>query len=106
VRLGSIELGGLLLVVAAIAGALLYFRDLAPLVHGVRSREGHGVEMLADEPLARTVGELSKRVGLAAPPRVLLLDDDAPVLLASGVTKPSLSVSRHVGAERPSCAPP
>jgi len=94
VRLGSIEPDALLLAAAAIAGVLLYFRDLAPLVRGVQSREGHGVEMAAGEPLTRTVGELSKRVGLAAPPRVLLLDDDAPVLLASGVTKPSLSVSR------------
>jgi len=94
VRLGSLETGVLLLAAAAVAGVLLYFRDLAPLVGGVRSREGRGVEMSADEPLARTVAELSKRVGLSAPPRVLFLDDDAPVLLASGVTKPSLSVSR------------
>ena len=94
VRLGSLETGGLLLAVAAVAGVLLYFRDLAPLVRGVRSREGSGVEMSADEPLARTVAELSKRVGLRAPPRMFFLDDDAPVLLASGVTKPSLSVSR------------
>ena len=94
VRLGSLEAGALVLAVAALAGVLLYVRDLAPLVRGVREREGHGHEIPADQPLARLVAELAKRAGLSAPPRVCFLDEDTPVLLAAGVTRPSLSVSR------------
>jgi Zn-dependent protease with chaperone function len=94
VRLGSIDPGTVVLVAATLAGALLYVRDLVPLVRGAREREGHGCMVGDEQPLARTVGELSKRAGLPAPPRVCLLDDDAPVLLASGVTRPSLAISR------------
>jgi Zn-dependent protease with chaperone function len=93
VRVGPVEIGTIVLAAAALAGILLYLRDLTPLVRGVREREGHGGEIGAEEPLARTVAELSRRVGLSAPPRVCLLDDEVPVLLASGVTRPSLSIS-------------
>lgn len=94
VRVGGVGLDGVLFVAACGLGVLLYLRDLTPLLQGHRRCEAPAVEAAAGDPLACAVSELSWRTGLRAAPRVLMIEDAAPVLFAAGVRRPALVVSR------------
>lgn len=94
VRVGWIDVGTATLLVAAGVGVFLYARDLAPMVRGFRRRDHQSTGVVAEDPLVGMVTELARRVGLSRPPRIRVLEDETPVLLASGVVQPSLCVSR------------
>jgi len=94
VRIGRVGAGDLLLWAAMAAGLMLFVRDIAPLMRGRQSHDDRGVEPAGDDPLSEMVRDLARRVGLAARLRVRLLEDAAPVLYATGITSPTLVVSR------------
>jgi Zn-dependent protease with chaperone function len=94
VRLFGAPVGTLLLTGAAVSGAWLYWRDLAPLVRDRRRRDEAGRLLPPDAPLAALVEALARSLGLRAVPRVWFVDEAVPVLFASGTARPTLVVSQ------------
>lgn len=94
VELGGVALETFAVVAAATTGLWLYARDLAPLVREARR---DATERPAGEPgeeVADDVAELAARLGVGHPPRLLWLDEDEPVVFATGALRPALVLSR------------
>lgn len=88
--LAGLRLDHLALALAAVAGLVLYLRDLVPLLAGLRSRD---VRSLVPEPaLTGAVESIATRLGLPAPPCVVR-DEAAPAMRCEGFIRPAVVVS-------------
>ncbi len=91
---GSWRLGSLVAAAVAVAGVVLFLRDLVPaLRQGVRVR-GHGGERDSRErEVAGRLAALAARRGVPPPPGALVRDDESAYLYCRGVVRPVVAVS-------------